>query len=334
MEYDPTTRTLTWPDQLLWPGGWVQHVFQARVDAGLAATSLESRATFHAFWPNTELLPAAERQPFLDRERTAVATAIVAVNPNLPSGADVTPPRVFLVQPYRLAVEGPEVVLAIPAAPDATQMYLREWTPDPATGAWVVRQNSGWIPYSRNHTWALSSGQGVKYIGVWAADGAGNVSTLDEYSLIFVNRIDGSQVLGDGQRVQYRGLVQGGEWISGILAHLSGDPDLYMWMPRRAFWPDRGFNDTLQPGQVETFSNQFGQEGGRYLLEVQAVGASAYELSLTGQGGVMAAAGGATLEKPLPPHPLTVSDPLSAGQLGPEVNLYAKWYLPLMVKDQ
>jgi len=87
---------------------------------------------------------------------------------------------------------------------------------------------------------------------------------------------------------------------------------------------------------VETFSNQFRLEGGLYLLEVQAVGASEYELSLSGQGGVMGAASAvvAAATKPPPEHPLTVSDPLSAGQLGPEVSLYSRWYLPLVFKNQ
>jgi uncharacterized repeat protein (TIGR01451 family) len=332
VNYDPATRTLTWPSPLLWPGWSEPRSFQARVDAGLGATTLETHATFHAFWPNTDLLPDAERQQFEDRERTAVATATVAVNPGLPAGADITPPWVMLVQPYKQGVEGSEVLLAIPAAPDARRMYLREWTPDRITGAWTVAQSSGWINYSRSYAWALSSAQGVRYLGVWVADAAGNVSTLDEQSLIFVNRIDASQALADGQRVQYRGLLQGSEWISGILATVSGDPDLYIWRPRNAFWPEGRFDETVLPGQVETFSNQFRLEGGLYLLEVQAVGASEYELSLTGQGGVMAAASGAALAKALPPHPLTVSDPLSAGQVGPEVSLYSRWYLPLVFR--
>jgi uncharacterized repeat protein (TIGR01451 family) len=332
--YDAETRALTWPAGLLWPGQSVQRTFQARPDAGLGATSLKNHATFHAFWPNTDLLPEDERQQFKDREQTVVATATVVVDPNLPAGADVTPPWVTLAQPYEQVVEGSEISLAIQAAPDATRMYVREWAPDPATGAWIVKRNSGWIKYSANYTWGLSSGQGVKYVGVWVADGAGNISTLDEHSLIFVNRMDASQSLGDRQRVQYRGLLQGGEWISGILATVSGDPNVYVWKPRNAFWPDRLFNEAVLPGQVETFSNRFRLEGGRYLLEVQAVGASEYELSLTRQGGVMAIANGAALEEPLPPHPLTVSDPLSAGQVGPAMTLQTKNYLPMMFRNK
>ncbi len=51
------------------------------MDAGVAASSLTSRATFRAFWPNTDLLPPAQRQAFLDREQTVTAEAAIAVVP-------------------------------------------------------------------------------------------------------------------------------------------------------------------------------------------------------------------------------------------------------------
>ncbi len=35
--YDPATRTLTWPDRLLWPGQWLQRSFTAMVDLSLGA---------------------------------------------------------------------------------------------------------------------------------------------------------------------------------------------------------------------------------------------------------------------------------------------------------
>jgi len=333
-DYDAATRTLTWPTRLLWPGQWERRSFLARVDAGLGATILENQASFHAFWPNTDLLTdPTERQAFEQREQTVIATATVAIDPKLPAGADVIAPWVIFVPPAKQAVDGAVVELDIRAEPDAQRMYLREWTPDPTTGAWIVAQNSGWIDYSQAYTWTLSSGQGLKYLGVWLADEAGNVSTLNEQSQVFVNRMDGNQILADGQRVQYRGLLRGDEFVSGVLKTVSGDPDVYLWKPRNAFWPDRYANDTVLPGQVETFSNQFAPEAGRYLLEVQAVGDSEYELSLTGEGGELAAASYAALEKARPPHPLTVSDPLSAGQLGPEVSPYVRRHLPLVMRD-
>jgi hypothetical protein len=331
--YDSAMRTLTWPDRLLWPGWWRPSRFLARVDEDLGATSLEIQARFHAFWPNTDLLPAAERQQFEEREQTVGATARLAVDPNLPADVDVIAPWALLVPPSERRVAGAEVVLNIMAAPDASRMYLREWTPDPITGDWTVAQNSGWIDYSDTYAWTLSAGQGVKYLGIWVADGAGNVSTLTEHNLAFVNRMDGSQVLADGQRIQYRGLPREGDEVSLFLTTVSGDPDVYLWEPRNAFWPTSYANDTFQPGDQEYLSKQF-EEGGRYLMEVQAVGESEYELSPAEEGSPAPGASRAMLEKARPEHPLTVSNPLSAGQLGPELKLGLRTYLPVVFKSQ
>ena len=154
-------------------------------------------------------------QPFLDHEQTVTVTAGVAVNPSLPAGADLTPPWVSTGTPdTRQGSSSSQVRLDIAAAPDARWMYLREWTPDPTTGAWTVARSSGWIDYTDTYTWTLSAGQGVRYLGVWVADAARNVSTLDERSLVSVNRIDGNQILADGQRVQYRGDLEQGTWLA------------------------------------------------------------------------------------------------------------------------
>jgi uncharacterized repeat protein (TIGR01451 family) len=126
----PDTHTLTWQARLLWPGQWVRHTFQARAAADLPATTLENRATFHAFWPNTDLLPPDQRQRFLDHEQTVTVTASVAVNPGLPDGTDLTPPWVRLGRRHQDAIVGSQVRLDIAAAPDA-QMVNPEATFSP-----------------------------------------------------------------------------------------------------------------------------------------------------------------------------------------------------------
>jgi hypothetical protein len=232
------------------------------------------------------------------------------------------------------AVSVPQVALSLLAAPDARWMFLREWTPDPTSGNWTtVAESSGWIDYTETYTWTLSAGQGVRYLGVWVADGSGNVSNLDEHTLVFVNRVDGNQVLADGQRVQYRGEIEQATWITGLLTTVAGDPDLYVWRPRNAFWPDRYTDATVPPGQVEDLGYQHAQQSGRYLLEVQAVGASEYRLELAGQAPEMADASRALEVKPRPQHPLVVSDPLSAGQLGAIAGPLLKIYLPVMYRN-
>ncbi len=114
VEYDPDTRTLTWPDHLLWPGEHVQHIFLAEADAALPAMTLENEATFHAFWPNTDLLPPAERQPFLDREQTVTATTVITVDPALPADSDRTRPWALLTMGAQATSTGPQVELGVP----------------------------------------------------------------------------------------------------------------------------------------------------------------------------------------------------------------------------
>ena len=163
---DVAARTVAWPARMLWPGQSLPRAFRATVDAGLVAQSLEAQVTFHAFWPNTDQLPVAQRQLFLDREQTVTAKATLAIDPALPADADVTAPWVILRQPAVQQVNTPDLALRILAPDDAQRMYLREWTPDPTTGAWTVRQDSGWLPYSRDHTWTLSPARGSS---TWAS---------------------------------------------------------------------------------------------------------------------------------------------------------------------
>jgi uncharacterized repeat protein (TIGR01451 family) len=331
--YDAASHTLTWPPLLLWPGEWTSFSFQARADAGLAAVPLDNKATFHAFWPNTDSLSPADRQKFLDREQTVTAMATVRVNPALPAGADTTPPWVMV---SRAATEqvlgGPDVTLAIQGAGDATTMYLREWTLNPGTGAWNIAQDSGWLNFSPTLNWTLSPGHGVKYVGIWVRDAAGNVSTLDESGLFLVNRWDGNQVLADGQRTHYRGNLEQSSLMYALLTTISGDPDMYAWWPDNAFLPDVYSNVSVSQGQSEEIGEQSVHASGRYLLEVQAVGASEYQLTLRRNVSEAAAASaaGTVPPKPLPQHPLAASDPLSAGVAAEPGQ--GKIYMPLLFR--
>lgn len=313
--YDTGTGVITWPNKLLWPGDWKQYTFEARTANESAGGSLEAKANLRASWPNSDLLPPEQRDQFAAQERLVQLTATVVADPNLPAGADVTPPWATLSAGPELVRAG-TVPLGIVAAPDVGWMYLREWTLDPSSGAWVVAQNSGWINYTPVYTWTLSAGQGVKYLGVWVIDTSGNLSVLDEGSMGFVNRSDGSQVLAGGQRVQYRGDMQRGNWVVAGLTTIAGDPDMYIWRPGNGFLPDYFSNDSVAPSQMETLGGQMVDQTGRYILEVEAVGDSKYTLDLTGQGPQGQPGIASATEKERPQQPLALSDPLSASQVG------------------
>ena len=123
--------------------------------------------------------------------------------------------------------------------------------------------------------------------------------------------------------------------IIAYLTTIAGDPDIYAWAPLNAFRPDLASNQDVGPGGTEDLGGHELQRGGRYLLEVQGAGPSEYSLAVAGyQAQSAAAAGPAALsDKPRPQNPLVVSDPLSAGQLGPAVTLEHRRYLPFVARD-
>ena len=123
-----------------------------------------------------------------------------------------------------------------------------------------------------------------------------------------------------------------GSWVLAVLKTISGDPDIYVWRPHNGYRPDGYSNDTVAPGQVEDIGTRFVQQSGRYLVEIQAAGASEYELQVTGGTSSESCMARAPATKELPAHPLTISDPLSANQLGALPSLLSKTYLPLMLK--
>jgi uncharacterized repeat protein (TIGR01451 family) len=337
--YDPLAGTITWPARLLWPGEWTRVRFDARVDAAGAAI-LENQIVAHAFWPNTDALTGAARQHFLDREDTVVLTATVIVDPGLPAGADVTPPQVALSISSGPVVREREVALDIWADADARWMSLREWTLHPISGTWVLAQESGWVHYTPTYTWALSPGDGVKYLGVWVADRSRNVSLLDEHGLAYTNLIGDSHTLPDGGRAQYRFDMTPGDLVAFYVTNLAGDPDLYVWKPLNAFRPNCYSNSTGGPGEVDE-TGDWVDEAGMYLVEVAAVGDSQYALSLAWEFEMDAESRSpedkmlSLQEKERPEHPLTISNPLSAGDPGTPSGLPpVEIYLPLVFTSE
>jgi hypothetical protein len=119
------------------------------------------------------------------------------------------------------------------------------------------------------------------------------------------------------------------------LANVRIDPDLFGW------WPDNGFAPNLHSvydvgsGQTEAIGEDSLHASGRYLVEVAPLEASEYTLAFPRQLPEAMAAARVTIAsvKPLPQHPLAVSDPLSAGQLGPQVTGKTKIYLPWLIKQ-
>ena len=329
-QYDPDTGTITWPPRYLWPGADQHLAFSAQVDAAQPAATLDVPLNGLGMWPITEGCPPEVLPVFLSFQDTVELAATVTVDPELPAGADMVPPTVLsLGIEEGVATDTRDVQLHIEAGGDAVWMYLKEWAWSADEETWVVAQESGWLPYSASHPWTLSESDGVKYLGVWLADVAGNVSTLERRSMAFTNLMGPRQFLADGQRIQYRFRLGHRQLaVFNAVAH-EGNPDLYVWQPFSGFRPQYAATGT---GFVDTVGFQ-AVEGGLYLVEVKAEGDSTYQLLLAGDV-VPGEAALSTVTANTPDHPLTVSNPLSAGAaVAPAPPAFNEFYLPVVMKN-
>lgn len=329
--HEPGTDFMLWPQRLVWPGTSIVMSFQARVGEDVGDTSLALEATARAFWPNSNLLPAEQRAHFEQFERSTAIQASLNVDPGLPPDRDVLAPHTRLVVLDGEVANRGQAQLAVEADEDVSSMYLREWTLDPGSGAWVVAQNSGWRAYAPSVTWPLSQGAGVKYLGVWVADEAGNVSQLDELSLAFANRLATQEPLAGGLRHQYRFAVEPGETgVFNVIAE-GGDPDLSVWKPRSGRLPAY---TSMETGLLDAVGLRSDMDG-IYLAEVSANGDSAYTFLMLGSASATTSSpvpSSGAAEKTKPEHPLAVSDPLSAGQAAAPGLELRPTYLPIIVR--
>jgi hypothetical protein len=306
--YDPVTGVISWPARYLWPSQERHLIFSAQVDDALPATNLSVSLTVLGTWPIAATCPADELPGFQELQTTVKRTATLMVDPALPDNDVLPPASPFLRIEEGTATNLRNVQLRISSGSDARWMYLREWTLNSESGAWIKTQESGWLPYAPSHPWTLSEGDGVKYIGIWLADDAWNISALEPSSLTFTNLLESNQALSDGQRIQYRFPLYPKELAIFNLTAKEGNPDIYVWQPYSGFRPHYSATGT-------DFVNVVGfevEKHGVYLVEVKAEGDSQYQLLLGGDIQSAATAPSTTMTTGIPEHPLTVSDPLSA----------------------
>ena len=155
------------------------------------------------------------------------------------------------------------------------------------------------------------------------------MSALDSRGLAFTNVLGSRQSLADGQRIQYRFPMGAGNLaVFNAVTH-EGNADLYVWQPGSGFRPQYAASGT---GFVDAVGFLAHREG-LYLVEVKAEGDSTYQLLLAGKPGLSAASSSQSTAN-TPEHPLTVSDPLSAGvATAPVPPTFPKLYLPIVIKN-
>lgn len=119
-----------------------------------------------------------------------------------------------------------------PPSSGIASLYVMETSYSQSSAAWVPVQSSGWIPFSdAPFPWELSPQNGMKYLQVWAADFAGNVS---QPGANWINYIPESESIEQGAVRAYRYHLEAGQQLFAYLSYpedadAASDADLYLW---------------------------------------------------------------------------------------------------------
>jgi len=105
-------------------------------------------------------------------------------------------------------------------------MWVAEWTWNPGLGCWQVIQEQGWIPYESALEWTLAGPPGSRFIDVWVADYAGNIS--DEAAQAHINLLYANMWIAQDQTQSFNYDLTTGQHVEIQVAPASGDPDLYV----------------------------------------------------------------------------------------------------------
>lgn len=142
--------------------------------------------------------------------------------------------------------------------------------------AWVPVQWTAWFPYGQPHSWRLHPSEGLRYIQVWAADRAGNISIMPAQASI--NYIPSTGSVAARAIHLYRQEVEAGQCLSVQVIPLTGDPELYVWPPtsqvRATYW--HSTNDAGQIDAVQIVAPQTGV----YLIEVEGFTDATYQMQI------------------------------------------------------
>ena len=346
--YNDLTHEIVWTLDVVWPGETQYLFFNATADATVASVMLENRLDMMTYWPwsSDPGVPPEPAHQFFSTTNTLTVLPAGAASPVAPQVFDAAVAEGEIV-------EDPQVTLVVNANLEAKFLYVREWTWDYSLGSWMLAQESDWLPFEAapgfdvtedaggrygRYQWTLTSGDGVKYLGVWVADAHGQISNLNEGNLLRTNLVSGSaQVVAAGQRVQYRMKLNANALAVLSLVTLSGDADLYVWQPRAGFMPH--FYSNAAPGVGPSMDGLafYVPEEGMYVVEVQAVTDAAYRLitdgDISGASALDNETRQAQVDKVRPQHPRDFSTPfVLSGDMPPalETPVQYKYYMPMV----
>jgi len=219
---------------------------------------------------------------------------------------DTTPPTVdvFEINNGESGTTSRDVTLSVSASDQTFSgsgtgvglVYIIEYEYNEGAVSWVPVQASDWLIYTSspfNIEWTLMPSAGVKYLQIWAADAAGNISTTSRGALI--NYHPAAEDILAGASRYYIYPLGVGETFSALLTPAMGDPDLYVWSPSgESSWHSisgSGVADevTFVTPQAGTYVVQvYGYTDATYFLNDGVSGAATTDLSPVRINGVLA----------------------------------------------
>ncbi len=218
-----------------------------------------------------------------------------------------------------------------PGGTGVQSMYVIEFEFDYASLQWLPAQESGWVAYTTNYPWVLLPGGGTKYIQVWFADGAQNISNLPGKDMI--NYVPSGESIGQGKWRLYRQEISQGTVVTITLNVVSGDADLFVWNPNSIGAPDYY---SINSGTAQDQVIFTAPETGVYQIQVYGFEASVYNLNIATTVG-QEFLGVSSLNAPtsgqgktLPSAPLSALDPPDQIAVS---RVQHKLYLPMILKN-
>lgn len=242
------------------------------------ATTPGTYEIFAVIDPNNNVTEALENNNKVSRTVTV-----------LPQAADQTSPRVdsFTINNGNATTTTGLVPLDATASDPSTstgpgsgvsKILYQEFEYSQGAGLWVPVQNTGWLTYTtsnNDYPLTLMPNAGVKYLQAWAQDAAGNISIGPFKG--FISHVPPTDTVGRDQTRVYRYTLAAGQRLTARIEPVSGDPDLYIWVP-----------DPNAPPYVSNLSGTAEEEvsfvasaAGVYQVEVYGYSATEYRLSVT-----------------------------------------------------
>jgi uncharacterized repeat protein (TIGR01451 family) len=266
--YDPATRTLSWNDVSVPAGGRVSLTY--RVEQAQPVTQPK---------PVTNIATITFGSESIERR------AVIVLTPASSSG-DSEPPKVQSVTiEDRDVLTDPSVTLHLSASDNVAVkwMSIAEWSLETRPlPRWQALRMTEWLPFQSEYEWTFSGGSGARFIAVWVADAAHNVSRLTPEAMDFASLVLSNQSISQGRLIPYLVHYEAGVDVTASLAPQTGDADLYVWYPGSFGLPDQASRQDGTAVDQVAFTTP---RAGTYLFVVYGATAATYNLSLTPAGG-------------------------------------------------